>query len=186
MSHIFVISGPSRSGKSSIAKHLLAMPLLQLSKIISTTSRAPREGEKNGVDYFFVSKEEFHEMILDEKFAEWLEVHHHLYGIAKSELNNKMQSAKNILLVIDVKGARAVKQLYPAITIFITPSSIQDIQQRMRNAGFPKEEIATRLATAREELECKDEFDYTVINETGNLNATVVKVAQIIKNATSK
>lgn len=182
MSKIFVLSGPSRSGKNTIAQHLLKDKDLNLSKAITCTTRDPRAGEKDSVDYYFLTNDEFDAIIANGDFVEWANVHDYRYGTSVSELEYQKKQKKNILLVIDVKGAKSVKEKYPdAKTIFIQPSNIDDLKKRMEKSNFSEHDMGVRLRTALTEMETSDEFDYVVINKEGHLKQAINKVTNIIK-----
>lgn len=179
MGHIFVISGPSRSGKNTITKELLKDRSLNLAQAVTCTTRPAREGEKNGMDYYFLSTSQFQEMINGDGFVEWAHVHDHLYGTSRQELSHILESGKNVLLVIDVQGAHNVKKSYPdATTIFIKPLHEDDLKNRMKKTGFSEKDIELRMQTAQQELAQEPYFDAVVVNAEGEL-------ARAVKNAKS-
>lgn len=164
--HLFVISAPSGTGKTTIVKRLLeVVPNLTLS--VSYTTRSPRPQEKDGVDYFFIDEDKFHSMVKAHKFVEWAEVHGNLYGSPKEEVEKKLLSGLDVLLDVDTKGARSVKQRFPeAILIFLLPPSFEELERRLRTRGMNTgKDLETRIKNAREEYSRRHEYDYQVVNE---------------------
>jgi guanylate kinase len=163
---IIVISAPSGSGKTTLVKRLLAViPGLKFS--VSYTTRPPRHGEKNGRDYFFVSRREFRAMIAAGEFVEWAEVVGQFYGTAKGQLHAAQKAGQDILLDIDVQGHQQVRRRLPeAISIFVLPPSSQELERRLRRrrADAP-EVIERRLLNARREIQHWREYDYLVVND---------------------
>ncbi len=182
MSNLFVISGSSGVGKSTILKQVMgAMPQLQFS--VSATSRAPREGETNGVQYFFVTEDAFKQMIEHGAFIEYDYHMGNYYGTLKSEILNKTKDGPMILDVEPV-GAMRVKELYPeAVLIYVAPPSLEVLEQRIRKRNdTPEEQIKLRRERAAWEHEQKDKYDYVVVNDI--LEDCVNQVLHIIqKNA---
>ncbi len=173
--HLIVISGPSGAGKTTLLKRLFEeCPALVAS--VSATTRSPRPGESDGVDYHFVSNEEFQRRRAAGEFLECFEVFASgtWYGTLESEVAPSLAAGKSIILEIDVQGTLAVLKRYPqAITIFVHPSSIdnadedlQEIERRLRSRGTESEQsIERRLAVARRELECSRQYQYQVVND---------------------
>jgi guanylate kinase len=163
---IFVISAPSGAGKSSLIKRLMAaLPGLRFS--VSYTTRAPRATEEDGRDYNFVSRMMFECMISRGDFVEWADVHGHLYGTARNQLQAAQKAGQDILLDIDVQGHQQVRRRLPeAISVFILPPSFQELSRRLhaRHSDAPKE-IERRLKTARKEIGHWAEYDYLVVND---------------------
>lgn len=163
---LFILAGPSGAGKATLVHALLAADSkVQLS--ISFTTRAPREGEQNGREYHFVSREEFLAMVERGEFLEHAEVHGNLYGTSQKWINDAMARGQDILLEIDVQGAQQVRKLFNgAVGVFILPPSAEILEQRLRNRGTDSEAaIVQRLANAREEIAHVGEFDYVIVNE---------------------
>jgi guanylate kinase len=176
---ILVITGPSGVGKGTLIKGLLErVPGLQLA--VSATTRKPREGEVNGVDYHFLSQDDFDRRVAAGEFVEHAEYAGNRYGTLKSELE---RPARGIVLEIDVQGARQVREALPeAKLIFIEPPSFEDLERRLAaRASDRPEQIERRLAAARDELEAAGEFDHRIVNddlqralhELSNLAATM-------------
>lgn len=165
---LFVVSAPSGAGKSTLlARVMPALPGLGFS--VSHTTRAPRPGEVSGRDYHFVGREEF--VALRERtpsgFLEWAEVHGNLYGTSRAEVEGLLAAGRDVVLDIDVQGARQLRGLLPAVFIFIAPPSLEELSRRLRHRGTEAEEtVRLRLANAREELQAAGEYDYLVVNET--------------------
>jgi guanylate kinase len=160
---ILVITGPSGVGKGTLIKGLLErVPGLQLA--VSATTRKPRAGEVNGVDYHFLSADDFERRVAAGEFVEHAEYAGNRYGTLKSELS---RPARAVVLEIDVQGARQVREALPeAKLIFIEPPSFEDLERRLaRRASDQPEQIERRLAAARDELAAADEFDHRIVND---------------------
>lgn len=180
--HLFVISGASGVGKSSILKRVMAeMPELQFS--VSATSRPPREGETNGVQYFFVTEDAFRQMIAQGAFVEYDYHMNNYYGTLKSEVLNKTKVG-NMILDVEPVGAMRVKEIYPQATlIYIAPPSLEALEQRLRARNdTPEEQIKIRQQRAAWEDAQKDKYDYIVINDV--LDDAVATVMNIISQNT--
>ena len=180
--HLFVISGASGVGKSSILKQVMAqMPELQFS--VSATSRPPREGETNGVQYFFVTEDAFRQMITQGAFVEYDYHMNNYYGTLKSEVLNKTKVG-NMILDVEPVGAMRVKEIYPQATlIYIAPPSLEALEQRLRARNdTPEEQIKIRQQRAAWEDAQKDKYDYIVINDV--LDDAVATVVSIIAQNT--
>ena len=164
---LIIFSAPSGAGKTSIIKYLLDK-ILSTEFSISATSRKPRENEKNGIDYYFITIDKFEEFILNEKFVEWENVHGNYYGTAKDTLKAAVVSEKTLLLEMDVKGSMSIKKLYPdnTFSIFILPPSLEDLRDRLKKRGTDSDErIEIRLKRYQQEIEFQDRFDAVMINE---------------------
>lgn len=163
---LFIVTAPSGAGKSSLVKAMLeADPQLKLS--ISYTTRAPRPGEQNGREYHFVERAAFQAMLERNAFLESAEVYGNWYGTSQDWIENEMQAGRDIILEIDWQGARQVRKLIPgAVSIFILPPSIEELQKRLTGRNQDSEEIiARRVAAAREDISHAQEADYLVIND---------------------
>lgn len=176
---LFVVSAPSGSGKTTVCQRALE-DLPDLAYSISHTTRPERYGEKNGVDYFFVSRDEFVTMMDQGEFLEWAVVHGHYYGTAKKQIEGCLGTGKDILLDIDVQGARQVRdKIREAILIFIVPPSFEVLEERLRRRQSDNEEaIRLRLNNARTELKAIREYDYIIIND--DLEDAVKKFSAIV------
>lgn len=179
---IIIISAPSGTGKSTIINRIIDEPELNLGFSVSCTSRAPRAGEKHGVNYYFITDEEFCCRIDRGEFIEWEEVYAGThYGTLASEVDRVTGEGRNLLLDIDVKGAVNVKKRYGAraLGIFIMPPSVEALGERLRGRGTDSEEtIQRRLARAEEELSYAPQFDRTVVND--DLDTAVEQTRRLI------
>jgi guanylate kinase len=163
---LFVVSSPSGGGKGTIIRHVLAV-VENLSYSVSYTTRAPRQGEVDGREYFFVSREIFEEMVAAGEFLEWACVHGNLYGTAKKQVIEETNAGADIILEVDVQGAASVRQLLmDSVSIFILPPSYEVLKQRLIARGTDSpEELAVRLRNAPDELQQYSAFDYLIIND---------------------
>lgn len=176
---LFVISGSSGVGKGTVLKGFLNKnPNFMLS--ISCTTRTPRTGEKDGVNYFFLSKEEFQNCIDNDKFLEWAEFAGNRYGTKKKYINQCLDEGKDIILEIDTQGALQVKKQMPeAVLIFICPPSIEALENRLRGRHTEDEAtIQKRLHEVKTELERSENFDYKVIND--DLEKAIAELEKVI------
>ena len=167
MTKLFVISGSSGVGKGTVIKAFLNKhPEFRLS--ISCTTRGKREGEAHGVNYFFLSPDEFKECISKDEFLEWAEFSGNHYGTKKAFVQDCLNNGENLILEIDTKGALNVKKIMPeAELIFIAPPSLEELEARLRGRHTETEEaIQKRLASIKLEIENSKQFDYKVINDT--------------------
>lgn len=167
MTKLFVISGSSGVGKGTVIKEFLSKhPEFRLS--ISCTTRGKREGEAHGVNYFFLSPDEFKECISNDEFLEWAEFSGNHYGTKKAFVQNCLNNGENLILEIDTKGALNVKKIMPeAELIFIAPPSVEELEARLRGRHTETEEaIQRRLASIKLEIENSKHFDYKVVNDT--------------------
>ncbi|MDE6017264.1 MAG: guanylate kinase [Muribaculaceae bacterium] len=182
---IIVLSAPSGTGKSSIIKNLMDYPELNLGFSVSATSREPRGKERHGVEYYFISHEEFKRKAEAGDFVEWEEVYPGTcYGTLKSEVQRVTEAGQNLIMDIDVKGGLNVKKLYgeQAITIFILPPSKEELEKRLKGRGTDAENvIKKRLEKADFELSFAPQFDVSVVND--NLDKAVEEVKKIIIEA---
>lgn len=180
-----MLSAPSGTGKSSIIKKLLEYPELNLGFSVSATSRAPRGAEQHGVEYYFITHEEFKKKADAGDFVEWEEVYPGTcYGTLKSEVQRVTEAGKNLIMDIDVKGGLNVKRCFgeQAITIFILPPSKEELERRLRGRATDAEDvIRKRLDKADYELSFAQEFDVRVVND--DLDKAVGEVRRIIHNA---
>ncbi|MDD7342191.1 MAG: guanylate kinase [Bacteroidales bacterium] len=180
---LIIISAPSGTGKSTIIGELTKDDSLKLEFSISATTRQPRRGEQDGVNYYFMTVEQFKEAIANDEFAEYEEVYPgRYYGTLKREIERINGDGRNVILDIDVKGGVNVKRMYgdEALSIFIAPPSIATLQARLEGrATDSAEEIAKRVAKAEFELTFADKFDHRVVND--DLATAVEQTRSLIK-----
>ena len=161
---LFVISAPAGGGKTTIVNMLL-QEVPNLVRAITCTTRKPRDGEEDGKDYYFLTKDEFEEAIKNDEFLEYAKVHDNYYGTPKEEVERLLNEGKDVILVIDVQGMRQLREKIELNAIFILPPSLEELINRMKKRGEPEEEIKKRLETAKRELPAWKEYDYIVIND---------------------
>jgi len=182
MINFITISAPSGSGKTTLCKALqIVEPEIEWS--ISYTTRQKRPMEEDCIDYFFISEENFEELIVKGHFVEWQNVHGFYYGTSVSSLKNAIEDDKTMLLEMDVKGSMTIKKLYPeqAFSIFIMPPSISHLRERLRSRGTDSENrINIRLKRFQEEMEFREKFDYVMINE--DLDLAKIELQNTINN----
>jgi guanylate kinase len=180
LGNLFIITAASGAGKTSLIKALLTQDAhLKLS--ISHTTRSPRPGEVNGVDYHFVDDAAFLRMLGEAKFLESAEVHGARYGTSQLAVDAPLAAGADVILEIDWQGAAQVRSLYPqAISIFVLPPSMETLAQRLNNRGQDSQEtIAKRVAAARTEMRHVTEFDYVTIND--DFNDALQDISAIIR-----
>lgn len=176
---LFVLSGPSGVGKGTVLERLLK-DFDEVEYSVSATTRLCRQGEIDGEDYFFLSEENFFQMVKEDKFIEWAQVHNNYYGTPKEYVDKSLEEGKDIILEIDIQGARMVKKNYPdAVYIFLVPPSLEELENRLDKRGTEDEENkAIRLENARAELEELQNYDYQIVND--QIEETVNKLKAII------
>jgi guanylate kinase len=182
MSQVFVITGPSGVGKGTLIR-LLRERIPQLALSVSATTRAPRPGEEDGVDYHFLSDEEFGDKVADGEFVEWAEYSGRRYGTLRSELQRHLDAGRPVVLEIEVQGARQVRKAMPeAVQIFIEPPQGEALRDRLVGRGTDDpDEVARRLDVASEELAAAGEFQYRVVND--RLEEAVAQLVDIVTTA---
>jgi len=166
---LIVFSAPSGSGKTTIVRHLLKQPELNLEFSISAASRSPRGEEQNGVDYYFISTEEFKKHIKHGDFLEWEEVYRdNFYGTLKSEVERIWAAGKNVIFDIDVVGGLRIKKKFPerTLAVFVKPPSVDELKIRLKKRKTESEEkINMRIAKASIEMATAPQFDYIIVND---------------------
>ena len=162
---LFIVSGPSGSGKSTVTK--LVKDRLNIPLSISATTRQPRDGEIDGKDYFFLTKEIFEQKIKNDEFYEYANVHGNYYGTLKEVVESNLNKGLNVILEIDVQGALIVKEKKKdAVLVFFRTKDMETLEKRLRNRKTDSEEvIQLRLKNAAKELEYEPKYDYTIIND---------------------
>jgi guanylate kinase len=180
---LYIITGTSAVGKSTVAR-LVLKKIKNLARSLTFTSRQIRGNEKDGRDYHFISKSEFEKKIAKADFLEWANNYGNLYGTDKKDMNAKLSRGINILIVIDIKGALNIKKKWSKTTIiFILPESINQLSERFkRRRDTTAAETATRLKTAKWELEQATKCDYWVINRENRINQTADEITKIINH----
>lgn len=176
---LFVVSAPSGTGKTTVVERLVQIvPNLALSR--SYTSRAARPGECDGVDYNFITRGRFEAMIAGNAFLEWAVVFGNLYGTGAADAERELQSGRDLMLVIDVQGARKVRARFgDTVGVFVMPPSYAALEQRLRGRSKdPEEAMQRRLQTAREEVVAFTEYDYVIVND--ELDACVQRLRAIV------
>lgn len=181
MSKLIIFSAPSGSGKSTIINYLLKQNL-NLAFSISATSRPPRGTEQNGVEYFFLSPEEFRQRIANDEFLEYEEVYKdRFYGTLKSQVEKQLEAGQNVIFDVDVVGGCNIKRFYGnrALSVFIQPPSIEELRKRLTGRGTDSAEvIGSRIAKAQFELDYADKFDVRIIND--NLEKAEAEALKVI------
>jgi len=177
---LFVVSAPSGTGKTTVVERLVqVVPDLGLSR--SYTSRSMRQGEADGVDYNFITRARFEEMVAKNAFLEWADVFGNFYGTGAADAEQELAQGRDVVLVIDVQGARQVRARSAdrTIGVFVLPPTFEVLERRLRGRSKdPEQAIRRRLATAREEIAAVAEYDYVVVND--ELEACVERIKAIV------
>ena len=178
---LIVLSGPSGVGKGTVRAAIFSKEEQKFVYSISATTRLPRTGETDGVDYFFKTREEFEQMIQNKQLLEYAEYVGNYYGTPLEYVENTLATGKDVFLEIDVQGAIQVRELMPdGVFIFLTPPDLNELESRIVNRGTDSDEvIAKHMKTAREELELMKYYDYSVVNDT--VDNAVQKIEAIIQ-----
>jgi guanylate kinase len=176
---LFVVSAPSGAGKTTLCR-AARKRLPQLVYSVSSTTRRPRQGEVDGQDYFFVSETQFREGIEHGLWAEWARVHDNYYGTSARFLDDHLQAGRDVLLDIDVQGARQILERYPeAVTIFIAPPSMAVLHKRLAERGLDSPEvIELRMKNARAEMDCRKMYRHVVVND--DLDAAIEQFVGVL------
>ena len=177
---LIILTGPSGVGKGTVVKGILSKNKnIWLS--ISATTREPRAGEKEGVNYYFLNQEKFKEMIEEKLFLEWAQFAGNYYGTPLSSVNEKIKKGLTVLLEIEVEGAKQIKEKFPeSLSIFLLPPNKAELERRIRNRGTDKEEaIKKRLLRANYEISASNQFDFALIND--NVNETAKRIIKLVQ-----
>ena len=180
LNKLIILTGPSGVGKGTVVKEILSKEKnIWLS--ISATTREPREGEKEGENYYFLDQEKFKEMIKKNLFLEWAQFAGNYYGTPLSSVKAKIEKGFTVLLEIEVEGARQIKEKFPnSLSIFLLPPNKEELERRIRNRGTEQEEaIKKRLLRAKYEISASNQFDFALTNH--NVNETAKMIINLIK-----
>lgn len=178
---LIIISGPSGVGKDTVlAKMKQSRRLLHY--VVTATTRTQRPGEKNGLDYHFVSEEQFKRMIKTGQLLEWANVYGNLYGVPKGQVQQALAQGLDVVVKVDVQGAATIKNILPqAVFIFLTPPSLDELERRLRERKTEStEELKLRMETTRGEMDSLPLFDYVVVNHQDRLDSTIAQIDAII------
>ena len=180
--NIYVISGPSAVGKDTIIENLQKLDN-NFHFVVTATTRKPRKNEKEGKNHFFYSEKTFKKLIQNNDLIEWAKVYKNYYGVPKSQIFEPLKNNKDVLLRVDVQGAKRIKELIPdVVLIFIKPEKTESLRKRLIERGVnTTTEMSTRLKTAEREIQTSNFFDFIIVNKDGNLQYAVKKVLDIIK-----
>lgn len=178
---LVVLSGPSGAGKDALLNRMKELRF-PFHYVVTSTTRPPREGEKNGIEYSFVAESEFHEMLQRGDLIESAKVYGYWYGVPKQEVKRALDEGKDVILKIDVQGAATIRNLLPgAILVFLTLPSLEEYEQRLRQRKTETDtDLKVRLGKVNEELRSMLIFDYVVVNRQSELDAAVDQIRAII------
>ena len=181
--NIYVISGPSAVGKDTIIENLQKLEH-NFHFVVTATTRKPRKNEKEGINHFFYSEQKFKKLIQNNDLIEWAKVYKNYYGVPKSQIFEPLKNNKDVLLRVDVQGAKRIKELIPdVVLIFIKPEKTESLRQRLIERGVnTTTEMTTRLKTAEREIQTSDFFEFIIVNKDGDVQYAVKKVLNIIKD----
>lgn len=182
---LFILSGPSGVGKGTVREQIMKDASLNLAYSISVTTRKPRDGEQDGVQYYFVSEEKFEELVAQNKLLEYAKFVGNYYGTPKEKVDEILDSGRNLLLEIEVQGAKQVISKCPeAITIFMIPPSIEELEHRIRGRrSEPEEVVQQRLNKAKSEMKLVKNYKHVVVNDT--VASASAAIIDIIKKETN-
>ena len=182
---LLVVSGPSGAGKGTICKSILEQND-HIKLLVSATTRKPRTGEVHGVNYFFIDKEEFKKMIEQGEFLEYAQIYDNFYGTPKAAIMETLEKGQDVILEIEMQGARQVKEVYPeGIFVFVLPPSLKELKNRIVGRGTETaEEIEKRFSCAFEEIKQIDDYDYFIVNQ--DVEKSVKELESIISSEKNK
>ena len=180
--NIYVMSGPSAVGKDTIIENLQKLDN-NFHFVVTATTRKPRKNEKEGKNHFFYSEKTFKKLIQNNDLIEWAKVYKNYYGVPKSQIFEPLKNNKDVLLRVDVQGAKRIKEWIPdVVLIFIKPEKTESLRKRLIERGVnTTTEMSTRLKTAEREIQTSNVFDFIIVNKDGDLQYAVKKVLDIIK-----
>lgn len=178
---LVVISGPSGVGKDSVLARMKKKGL-PFHFVVTATTRAPRAGEQQGVEYHFLSEEEYDRLLAEDGLLEHAEVYGRRYGVPRAQVREALAQGRDVIVRIDVQGAATLRKLAPeALFIFLAPGSQAELEERLRRRETENEAaFRLRVKTAAEEMACRDRFDHVVVNEQGKLDEAVERVVALI------
>ena len=182
--NLYIVSAPSGSGKTTLLQHLLRS-FKDLNFSVSHTTRRPRQGERDGVDYFFVERDAFTRMVERSEFLEWAEFNGQLYGTTRTFVQEHLEKGQDVILDIDVQGARQVKsRMGDATAIFVLPPSFQELERRLKARMLETDDvIRRRLEIARGEIYFYRDYDYIIINDI--LESSILLLESIVRSGTA-
>lgn len=180
---LLVISGPSGVGKDTIARQVIDRRPDTFHFVVTATTRPPRPGEVEGVDYIFLSNDEFAHMIEEDELLEYAVVYNDFKGIPKQQIRDALVSGRDVIMRVDVQGAATIRKLVPnAVTVFLMSESEAELERRLRERKSETGEgLSLRIATARQEMKRTEEFDYFVVNAEGGQEQAVQQILSIIE-----
>lgn len=181
---LVVVSGPSGVGKDTLLERLAQLNHdMKVHFVVTATTRAPREGERDGVNHNFMERSDFERMIDRGELLEYANVYGNYYGVPKSQVRDALSQGKHVLLRVDVQGAERLRTVAPdAVFVFVLPPSLETLEARLHARGKDApESIKTRLAAARNEMEQSDRFDYRIVNGDGALDGAVQELIEIMR-----
>ena len=179
---LVVISGPSGVGKDAVLERMRASNVTY-HFAVTATARPKRDNEVDGVDYLFVSRDEFQDMIRNDELLEWAEVYRNLYGVPKSPVRKALARGQDVILKIDVQGGDNIRRLVPgAVYVFLAPPDMTELEQRLTQRRTESQEtLKVRLETAAKEIEEAEKYDFVVVNRTGQIDDAVEEINAIIR-----
>jgi guanylate kinase len=185
---VVVISGPSGVGKDVMIERMIESDRIGFHFTITATTRQPRPGESDGVNHYFVTVDDFLNLISDDNLLEWAQVYGNYYGVPKQQVRDALTDGNHVIIRVDVQGANRLKEIIPeALTIFINPPSLDVLKNHLTKRGVDTEtEMTKRLAAATEEISQASLFDFTVTNEEDRLDHTVSQVVGIIESESQR
>lgn len=184
---LIILSGPSGAGKDTVFGHLMTQEE-GCHFTITATTRERRESEQDGVDYIFLTDEQFSQMIRNDGLLEWAEVYGNLYGVPKAQIVDALERGEDVIVKTDVQGAATIKQLAPeGVFIFLAPGNIEELAERLSRRNTESlPDVELRLESAKSEIREAHKFDYLVVNRQGCLNDTITEIQKILEKERSK